>query len=114
MAVEDALHKAEPALLEPIMALEVVVPDEYLGDVLNDLNIRRAEIIGMNKRSEANVIDAKVPLREMFGYATDLRSISQGRAVFTMKFSQFDYCEKKVQREIIQKTRGFIPEFLKN
>ncbi|MDD5540168.1 MAG: elongation factor G [Candidatus Neomarinimicrobiota bacterium] len=114
MAVEDALHKAEPALLEPIMALEVVVPDEYLGDVLNDLNIRRAEIVSMNKRSEANVIDAKVPLREMFGYATDLRSISQGRAVFTMKFSQFDYCEKKVQREIIQKTRGFIPEFLKN
>lgn len=114
MAVEDALHKAEPALLEPIMSLEVVVPDDYLGDVLNDLNMRRAEIIGMNKRSDANVIDAEVPLREMFGYATDLRSISQGRAIFTMKFSQFDYCEKKVQREIIEKTRGFIPEFLKN
>lgn len=114
MAVENALSKAEPALLEPIMALEVVVPDEYLGDVLNDLNMRRANIVGMNKRNDANVIDADVPMREMFGYATDLRSISQGRAVFTMKFSEFNYCDKKVQREIIEKTRGFIPEFLKN
>jgi elongation factor G len=68
----------------------------------------------MNKRNDANVIDANVPMREMFGYATDLRSISQGRAVFTMKFSEFNYCDKKVQREIIEKTRGFIPEFLKN
>jgi len=114
MAVENALSKAEPALLEPIMTLEVVVPDEYLGDVLNDLNMRRASIVGMNKRNDANVIDANVPMREMFGYATDLRSISQGRAVFTMKFSEFSYCDKKVQREIIEKTRGFIPEFLKN
>jgi len=114
MAVENALSKAEPALLEPIMALEVVVPDEYLGDVLNDLNMRRANIVGINKRNDANVIDADVPMREMFGYATDLRSISQGRAVFTMKFSEFNYCDKKVQREIIEKTRGFIPEFLKN
>ncbi len=114
LAVENVLSKAEPALLEPIMTLEVVVPDEYLGDVLNDLNMRRAEIVGMNKRNDANVIDANVPMREMFGYATDLRSISQGRAVFTMKFSEFNYCDKKVQREIIEKTRGFIPEFLKN
>jgi len=114
MAVEDALKKAEPALLEPIMALEVVVPDEYLGDILNDLNVRRADIVRMGKRSDANVIDANVPLREMFGYATDLRSISQGRAIFTMKFSNFDYCDRKVQREIIEKTRGFTPQFLKN
>ena len=114
MAFENALHKAEPALLEPIMALEVVVTDEYLGDVLSDLNTRRANIINVNKRGDANVIDAEVPLREMFGYATDLRSISQGRAVFTMKFSQFDYCDKRVQREIIEKARGFVPEFLKN
>ncbi len=114
MAFENALHKAEPALLEPIMALEVVVTDEYLGDVLSDLNTRRANIINVNKRGDANVIDAEAPLREMFGYATDLRSISQGRAVFTMKFSQFDYCDKRVQREIIEKARGFVPEFLKN
>jgi len=114
MAFENALHKAEPALLEPIMTLEVVVMDEYLGDVLSDLNARRANIVGVNKRNDANIIDAEVPLREMFGYATDLRSISQGRAIFTMKFSQFDYCDTKVQREIIEKTRGFVPEFLKN
>ncbi|HPB00525.1 MAG TPA: elongation factor G [Candidatus Marinimicrobia bacterium] len=114
MAFENALHKAELALLEPIMALEVVVTDEYLGDVLSDLNTRRANIINVNKRGDANVIDAEAPLREMFGYATDLRSISQGRAVFTMKFSQFDYCDKRVQREIIEKARGFVPEFLKN
>lgn len=113
-ALEQALTKAEPAILEPIMSLEVIVPDEYLGDVLNDLNARRASIIGMGKRSDANVIDARVPLREMFGYATDLRSLTQGRALFTLKFESYDYCERQIQREIIEKTRGFIPEFLKN
>lgn len=113
-ALEKALVKAEPAILEPIMNLEVVVPDEYLGDVLNDLNARRANIVNMGRRTDANVIDARVPLREMFGYATDLRSLSQGRALFTLKFDNYDYCERQVQREIIEKTRGFIPEFLKN
>ena len=114
MALENALTNAQPAILEPIMTLEVVVPDEYLGEVLNDLNARRANISGMSKRSDANVVDATVPMREMFGYATQLRSLSQGRAVFSMHFSNYDYCDKKVQREIVEKTRGFIPEFLKN
>lgn len=113
-ALEKALLKAEPAILEPIMNLEVVVPDDYLGDVLNDLNARRANIINIGRRADANVIDARVPLREMFGYATDLRSLTQGRALFTLKFDNYDYCERQVQREIIEKTRGFIPEFLKN
>ncbi len=114
IALDEALAKAQPALLEPIMSLEVIVPDEYLGDVLNDLNARRANIIGMTKRSDANVVDATVPLREMFGYATDLRSLTQGRAVFTLRFENYDYCDRKIQREIIEKTRGFIPEFLKS
>ncbi len=114
MALENALTNAQPAILEPIMTLEVVVPDEYLGEVLNDLNARRANISGMSKRSDANVVDATVPMQEMFGYATQLRSLSQGRAVFSMHFSNYDYCDKKVQREIVEKTRGFIPEFLKN
>lgn len=114
MALEDALYKADPAILEPIMALEISVPDAYLGDVISDLNARRSNILSMNKRNDINIVDAMVPLRESFGYATDLRSLSQGRAVFTMRFSSYEYCDKKIQREIIEKARGFIPEFLQN
>ncbi|MBC8491815.1 MAG: elongation factor G [Candidatus Marinimicrobia bacterium] len=114
MALEDALYKADPAILEPIMALEVSVPDAYLGDVISDLNARRSNILSMNKRNDINIVDAMIPLRESFGYATDLRSLSQGRAVFTIRFSSYEYCEKKIQREIIEKARGFIPEFLQN
>lgn len=114
MALEDAIRKAEPAILEPIMALEISVPDAYLGDVINDLNARRANIQKMDKRNDINIIDAMIPLRESFGYATDLRSLSQGRAVFTMRFSSYEYCDKKIQMEIVEKTRGFIPEYLQN
>jgi elongation factor G len=114
MALEDALYKADPAILEPIMALEVSVPDAYLGDVISDLNARRSNILSMNKRNDINIVDAMIPLRESFGYATDLRSLSQGRSVFTMRFSSYEYCDKKIQREIIEKARGFIPEFLQN
>ena len=114
MALEDALYKADPAILEPIMALEVSVPDAYLGDVISDLNARRSNIQSMDKRNDINIVDAMIPFRESFGYATDLRSLSQGRAVFTMRFSSYEYCEKKIQREIIEKARGFIPEFLQN
>ena len=96
------------------MALEVSVPDAYLGDVISDLNARRSNILSMNKRNDINIVDAMIPLRESFGYATDLRSLSQGRAVFTIRFSSYEYCEKKIQREIIEKARGFIPEFLQN
>ncbi len=113
-AVENALNEAGPELLEPVMALEVTVPDEYLGDVVNDLNMRRANIINMSKENTKSIVHADSPMREMFGYATDLRSLTQGRAVFTMQFSRFNRCNKKIQREIIEKTRGFIPECLKN
>jgi len=114
MAVEEAVKKATPAVLEPIMALEVLVPDSYLGDVISDLNARRASIIGMNKRNESNIVDSQVPMKEVFGYATDLRSITQGRAAFTLKFSHYDVCDQTLQRYIIEKTKGFIPEFMEN
>ncbi|MCD6205803.1 MAG: elongation factor G [Candidatus Marinimicrobia bacterium] len=114
LALKDALQKAKPAILEPVMALEVSVPDTYLGDVLNDLNSRRTDIISVDKRKDINIIDGMIPLRESFGYATDLRSLSQGRAVFTIQFSSYEFCDKKIQQEIVEKTRGFIPEFLQN
>ena len=113
-ATEQALQDAKPALLEPKMDLEVVTPETYMGKVVDDLNRRRAQIEKISKRNDASVIDARTPLREMFGYATDLRSITQGRANFTMQFAKYDYCEYNIQREIIEKTRGYIPAFLKN
>ena len=114
LALEDALHKAKPAILEPIMSLEVSVPDAYLGDIISDLNSRRANIVSMEKRNDINIVDGVIPLRESFGYATDLRSLSQGRAVFTIQFSSYELCDKKIQMEIVEKTRGFIPEYLQN
>jgi len=114
LALENALYKAKPAILEPIMSIEVSVPDAYLGDVISDLNSRRANIVSIDKRNEINIVDGMIPLRESFGYATDLRSLSQGRAVFTIQFSSYELCDKKIQLEIVEKTRGFIPEFLQN
>ncbi len=114
LAVEKALESGSPAILEPVMKLDVVVPDAYIGEVINDLNSRRANILSMDKRNDSNIVSSKIPLRESFNYATDLRSITQGRAVFTMKFLNYDYCDKKIQRAIIEKTRGFIPDFLNN
>ncbi len=113
-AVEKAIENAQPEILEPMMSLEVVVPDSYIGDVVNDLNSRRADIISMNNRKGKNIVKAFVPLNEVFGYATDLRSVTQGRALFTLAFAEFSGCDKKIQREIIEKTRGFVPECLKN
>ena len=114
LALENALYKAKPAILEPIMSIEVSVPDAYLGDIISDLNSRRANITNMDKRNDINIVNGMIPLKELFGYATDLRSLSQGRAVFTIQFSSYEVCDKKLQREIVEKTRGFIPEFLQN
>jgi len=111
-ATGKALEQAQPAILEPKMDLEVVTPEDYMGKVVDDLNRRRAEVKQISKRDKSNVIDAAVPLREMFGYATDLRSLTQGRANFTMQFDKYDHCKEKIQKEIIEKTRGYIPEFL--
>lgn len=101
MAFKDAAKKAEPVLLEPMMSVEVVTPDEYMGDVMGDLSSRRGKIEGMNQRSDAQVIKAVVPLSEMFGYATILRSMTQGRAIYTMQFSHYDETPKSVTESIL-------------
>ncbi|OVE79022.1 translation elongation factor G [bacterium I07] len=107
MAFLEGLKKAEPALLEPMMKVEVVVPEEYLGDVLGDLNARRANIAGIHPRKDANVVAATVPLSEMFGYATDLRSKTQGRAVYTMQFSHYQKVVEMESKKILERIRGF-------
>jgi len=106
MAIKDAMKKASPALLEPIMAVEVVVPEEYMGDVMGDLSSRRGHIVGMEPRANTQVIRANVPLSEMFGYATDLRSKTQGRAVYTMQFKQYQELPPSIAEEIISKSQG--------
>ena len=89
MAFRDAAEKAGPVLLEPVMKVEVTVPEDYAGNVMNDLNSRRAKIGNISPRDRVQVISVNVPLAEMFGYATKLRNLSQGRAVFNMEFSTF-------------------------
>ena len=101
MAFKEAAKKAEPAILEPIMNVEVVVPEEYMGDVIGDLNARRGKIRGMEDRAGAKVVLAYVPLAEMFGYATDLRSRTQGRATFTMQFVFYDEVPLHKQEELL-------------
>jgi len=106
MAFKDAAKKARPVILEPIMNVEVVTPDEYMGDVMGDLNSRRGKIQSMEKRGNAQVIRAEVPLAEMFGYATDLRSKTQGRATYTMQFSHYEDVPKGIADAIIAKVKG--------
>ncbi len=106
MAIQDACKKASPKLMEPIMAVEVITPDEYLGDVMGDISSRRGKIDGMSQRNEAQVIKANVPLSNMFGYVTDLRSITQGRAVFHMQFSHYHQVPASVETEIMEKVHG--------
>jgi elongation factor G len=106
MAFKEACNKAKPRLLEPIMDVEVVVPDEYMGDIIGDLSSRRGRIGGMFQRGAARVIAASVPLAEMFGYATRMRSISQGRAVYSMQFSRYETLPQAVADEIIAKAKS--------
>ncbi|MCR3922904.1 MAG: elongation factor G [Firmicutes bacterium] len=106
MAFKAGVHKASPALLEPMFQVEVTVPEEYMGDVMGDINSRRGRIEGMEPRLGAQVIRAKVPLSEMFGYATDLRSRTQGRGVFSMEFAHYEEVPKSVALEIIEKRKG--------
>lgn len=106
LGFRETVAKAAPQLLEPIMALEVVVPDEYLGDIIGDINSRRGRVNGLVARGNVQTITADVPLKEMFGYATDLRSKSQGRATYSMQFSRFEPVPKAVGDEIVTATRG--------
>ena len=106
MAFKEAARKAGPIILEPIMAVEVVTPEEYLGDVMGDLNSRRGKIEGMNPRKDAQVVKAMVPLSEMFGYATVVRSMTQGRALYTMQFAHYEQAPKSIAEGIIEKVKG--------
>jgi elongation factor G len=106
MAFKQAARKANPVLLEPIMSVEVVVPEDFMGDVIGDLNSRRGKVLGMDTRPAAQAIDARVPLAQMFGYATDLRSMTQGRATYTMQFSHYEPVPANVAEGIIAKLDG--------
>jgi len=106
MGFKDGAAKAAPILLEPIMAVEVVCPDEYMGDVMGDLSGRRGRVTGMEGRGTAQVIGAQVPLANMFGYSTDLRSSTQGRATYTMVFSHYEQVPRALAEEIVAKAKG--------
>jgi elongation factor G len=106
IAYREAARKAHPLLLEPIMKVEVVTPEEYMGDVMGDLNKRRGHLEGMDSRAGAQVIKAKVPLSEMFGYVTTLRTITSGRASSTMEFSHYAEAPKNISEEIVAKVKG--------
>ncbi|HXY31405.1 MAG TPA: elongation factor G [Gemmatimonadaceae bacterium] len=106
MAIKEAAKRATPVILEPMMNVEVVCPDAYMGDILGDLSARRGKIGGMTQRGEAQVIAASVPLSEMFGYSTKLRSQSQGRAVYSMEFSHYEEVPKSKAEEIINKVKA--------
>jgi elongation factor G len=106
MAFKKAARQAKPVLLEPIMAVEVVTPEDYMGDVIGDLSSRRGRVEGMEQRGNAQVVRAQVPLAEMFGYATDLRSRTQGRATYTMQFDSYQQVPVSIAEEIIARIRG--------
>ncbi|GIV59265.1 elongation factor G [Rhodocaloribacter litoris] len=106
MAFREAARRAEPVLMEPVMAVEVVTPEEYMGEVIGDLNSRRGRIESLGQRQDAQVIKALVPLAEMFGYSTDLRSLTQGRAIYTMQFHQYVEVPKQIADEVIARASG--------
>jgi elongation factor G len=106
MAMREASRRAGPVLLEPMMAVEVVTPEDYMGDVIGDLNSRRGRIGQMEGRGNAQVIDAQVPLSEMFGYANDLRSRTQGRATYSMQFDNYQQVPPNIAEDIVKRIRG--------
>jgi elongation factor G len=100
LALKEAAKRAKPVLLEPVFAVEVVTPEEYMGDVIGDLNSRRGQVTGMDTRGNARVINAMVPLANMFGYVNNLRSMSQGRAQYTMHFDHYEQVPQAVADEV--------------
>ena len=101
LALKEAARRAKPVLLEPIFAVEVVTPEEFMGDVIGDLNRRRGHVTGMERRGNVQVITAFVPLARMFGYATDLRSTTQGRATYTMQFERYDEVPPSIADDLV-------------
>jgi elongation factor G len=106
LAIKKALRAASPVLLEPVMAVTVTTPDDYMGDVIGDLSSRRGKMEGMEQVGNSHVINAQVPLADMFGYATDLRSRTQGRAVYTMQFHSYNEVPESISKEIIARAHG--------
>src|SRR3546814_4763925 len=100
MAFKEALHKAKPVLLEPIMSVEVTTPEDYMGDVIGDLNSRRGRVGGMDQSGSSKIVSAHVPLSEMFGYSTEPRSRTQGRATYSMQFDSYQQPTASVPEEI--------------
>jgi len=105
-ALKEAAKRAKPVLLEPIFSVEVVTPEEFLGDVIGDLSRRRGRVEGQERRGNALAVTAKVPLSEMFGYATDLRSNTQGRATYTMQFENYDEVPPNIAEKVIEARTG--------
>jgi elongation factor G len=105
-AFRDAMKKTHPILLEPVMEVEVVVPENYMGEVIGDINARRGKVSSVNLRNKNRIIKSEVPLSEMFGYATDLRSKTQGRATFSMQFAKYEPMPANVADEIINRYKG--------
>ena len=102
MGLREAARKAAPIILEPIMAVEAITPEDYMGDIIGDLNSRRGMILGMENKIDGTVINAEVPLAEMFGYSTQFRSMSQGRAVYSMEFKRFAPVPDSIAKAIIE------------
>jgi elongation factor G len=105
MAIKDAVAKASPVVLEPMMKVEVTMPEEFMGDVIGDLNSRRGLIEGMDPRGSTQVVRSAVPLSEMFGYATDLRSMTQGRASYSMELSHYAEVPPNLAAELVAKSK---------
>jgi len=108
LAAREAFNKAKQVLLEPIMSLEVTVPEQYLGDVMGDISSRRGKIKGINPKNDVQVVNANVPLSEMFGYSTDLRSITQGRSIFSMQSDNYEKVPKLIEDKLLEKIYGKI------
>ena len=106
MALKNAASKVDPVLLEPMMKVDVIIPEEYMGDIMGDITSRRGRVEGMEARGNAQVVAAMVPLAQMFGYATSLRSNTQGRGQFTMVFDHYEEVPKSVAEEVIKKNKG--------
>jgi len=106
MAWRDAARDADPVLLEPVMSVEVTTPEEYMGDVSGDLSSRRGKVLGMEMHHRTQIVNARVPLSEMFGYATDLRSASQGRANYSMQFESYEPTPRNVSEEVVARAAG--------
>jgi elongation factor G len=106
MAYQDGAKRARPVIMEPVMEVEIVTPEEYMGDVIGDVNSRRGRVLEMESHANNQIISCMVPLSEMFGYATDLRSLTQGRANYSMQFATYEQAPKNVSEEIVAKAAG--------